>query len=66
MVCCLQPHIDKIRKTYACILLSSRVNDRLITSQMGHTDIVTTRNIYYYNRKTADESKQVISNAISF
>ena len=56
----------KIRKTYASILLSNRVDDRLITSQMGHTDIATTRNIYYYNRKTADENKQVISNAISF
>ena len=39
----------KIRKTYASILLSSKVDERLITLQMGHTDISTTKGIYYFN-----------------
>ncbi len=56
----------KIRKTYASILLSNRVDERLVTLQMGHTDIATTKGIYYFNRKTADESKQVLSGVINF
>ena len=56
----------KIRKTYASILLSNRVDERLVTLQMGHTDILTTKGIYYYNRKNAEESRQVISGVINF
>lgn len=56
----------KIRKTYASILLSNRVDERLVTLQMGHTDILTTKGIYYYNRKDADESRRVISSVINF
>ncbi len=56
----------KIRKTYASILLSNQVDERLVTLQMGHTDILTTKGIYYYNRKSADESRRVISSVINF
>ena len=56
----------KIRKTYASILLSSHVDERLIISQMGHTDIATTRGSYYYNRNSADKNKGIISSAINF
>ena len=56
----------KIRKTYASILLSSRVDERLITSQMGHTDIAITRDIYYYNRDSKEKKRRVISEAISY
>lgn len=56
----------KIRKTYASILISEKVDERLITLQMGHTDISTTKGIYYFNRKSKDESKNIISSAINY
>lgn len=51
------PH--KIRKTYGSILIDSGTADSLIISQMGHTDIRTTRNHYYKNRK--DQSQKIIA-----
>lgn len=56
----------KIRKTYASVLLSSGVDEKLVTSQMGHTDISVTKNIYYFNRDKEAEKKMAISNAINF
>ena len=56
----------KIRKTYASILLSNQVDDRLITSQMGHTDIATTRGSYYFNRNSEKQRKEIISKVITF
>ena len=56
----------KIRKTYASVLLSSGVDEKLITSQMGHTDIAVTRDIYYYNRDSKAKNKLAISKAINF
>ena len=56
----------KIRKTYASILISEIVDERLITLQTGHTDISTTKGIYYFNRKSKDESKNIISSAINY
>ena len=56
----------KIRKTYASVLLSNHVDDKLIMSQMGHSDIATTRNIYYYNRNSEDERKKIISKVINY
>ena len=35
-------------------------------SQMGHSDIATTRNIYYYNRNSEDERKKIISKVINY
>ena len=56
----------KIRKTYANVLLSSGVDEKLITSQMGHTDIAVTRDIYYFNRDSREKNKLAISQAINF
>ena len=56
----------KIRKTYASILLSNQVDDRLITSQMGHTDIATTQGSYYFNRNSEKQRKEIISKVITF
>ena len=56
----------KIRKTYASILLSNKVDERLVINQMGHTDIATTRGSYYFNRNSEDKNKGIISNAINF
>lgn len=47
------PH--KLRKTYASILLDNGVNASTVIKLMGHTDIRTTEQYYYRNRR--DESK---------
>ena len=48
------PH--KVRKTYGSILLDDGVAESLVISQMGHTDIRTTKNHYYRNRRNAEQS----------
>ena len=53
------PH--KIRKTYASILIDSGVSESVIISQMGHTDIKTTKGFYYRNRKNQEEKQEVIN-----
>ena len=53
------PH--KLRKTYATILLDEKIDFSTIKSQMGHTDIKTTEQFYYKNRKTLNERKSIVS-----
>lgn len=43
---------NKIRKTYATTLIDANAEESLIISQMGHTDIETTKRFYYKNRKS--------------
>lgn len=47
------PH--KVRKTYGSILLDDGVAESLVISQMGHTDIKTTKGHYYRNRRNAEQ-----------
>lgn len=56
------PH--KIRKTYGSILIDSGVNESLIIEQMGHTNIKTTKEYYYKNRKTNIQKAEVINSVI--
>ena len=56
----------KIRKTYASVLLSAHIDDKLVTSQMGHTDISMTKDVYYYNRQSEQKKREEISKVISF
>ncbi len=53
------PH--KIRKTYGSILIDSGVNESVVISQMGHTDIKTTKEYYYKNRKTIEQKRKYIN-----
>lgn len=55
-----------LRKTYASNLIDSGVPESVIISQMGHTDIKTTKDYYYYNNKTISEMANIISNAINY
>ena len=57
--------LHKLRKTYASILLDSGCTEKLILSQMGHTDILTTKNYYYRNRKNDEEKSRSINSAFS-
>ena len=52
--------INKIRKTYATILLDEGIDESIIISQMGHTDIETTKRFYYKDRNTMEHKRKVI------
>jgi integrase len=56
----------KIRKTYGTTLLDSDVNDSFVAEQMGHTDVSTTRKLYYYSNKSYKTKLAQISEAIDF
>ena len=56
----------KIRKTYGTTLLDSDVNDSFVAEQMGHTDVTTTRKLYYYSNKSYQTKLNQISEDIDF
>ena len=56
--------LNKIRKTYASILIDGGADESLVISQMGHTDIKTTKNYYYKNRKNDSQKEEQINNVI--
>lgn len=56
------PH--KIRKTYGSILIDSGLDESLVISQMGHTDIKTTKDHYYKNRKNNLQKIEAINSVI--
>lgn len=60
-VVCKSPH--KVRKTYASMLIDSGVSESVVISQMGHTDIRTTKGFYYKNRSN-EKSKTDIINSV--
>ena len=51
---------NKIRKTYGSILLGSGIEESVITSQMGHTNIITTKGSYYVNRKNIAQREEAL------
>lgn len=56
----------KIRKTYGTTLLDAHVDDSFVAQQMGHTDVATTRKLYYYSNKNRQNKQRQIEAAISF
>ena len=58
--------MHKIRKTYGTTLIDANVDDSLIMSQMGHSDISTTRKYYYYSNKNLKHNEEQIEQAIAF
>lgn len=54
----VSPH--KLRKTYASRLYSSGVDERIICTQMGHTDIRTTKQYYIKDDSTLEERKEIL------
>lgn len=58
------PH--KIRKTYGTILLDNSVDDKLITGQMGHTNISCTETHYHRNRRNVAQKSEILSNISDF
>ena len=56
----------KIRKTYGTMLLDNDVNDSFVAEQMGHKNVETTRQLYYYSNKSRQNKLNQIEHAISF
>ena len=56
----------KIRKTYGTTLLDARVDDALVAKQMGHKDISTTRQLYYFCNASDDSRRKQVANAIYY
>ena len=59
-----QRSIHKSRKSYATQLLDAGISDALIISQIGHSNIVTTKKHYYRNNHTLDDSKKKLECAL--
>ena len=53
------PH--KARKTYGSILIDSGVPESTVINQMGHTDIKTTKEHYYKNRRSIGQIRDEIN-----
>ena len=52
--------MHKIRKTYGTTLIDNYTDESLILEQMGHKQISTTRQFYYFcNRDTAEKRRQI-------
>ena len=56
----------KIRKTYGTTLIDGNVDESLIAEQMGHVDISTTKQYYYYSNKSKKNKLKQISQAINY
>lgn len=52
--------IHTLRKTYGTKLINGNVDEAVIINQMGHTNINTTKNYYYYNNATREEMKRQV------
>ena len=52
--------LHKLRKTYATKLIDANIPESIITSQIGHTDIRTTRDHYYYDNYDLDEKRKIL------
>ena len=58
--------MHKIRKTYGTSLINGHVDERLILDQMGHGDIRTTKQFYYFSNRDEAEKRKQIQNAIPY
>ena len=58
--------MHKIRKTYGTILIDQGVPESLVMTQMGHSDITTTRKYYYFTQKTRALNLEQIERAVKY
>lgn len=58
--------MHSLRKTYATMLINSGVDESIVINQMGHTDIKTTKDYYYFNNKTKGSIKKILTDAINY
>lgn len=55
--------MHKLRKTYASVLLANGYADKVVQSQLGHSDINTTQQHYNYNPYLLEEQVTLFSKA---
>ncbi len=55
--------MHKLRKTYGTTLIDHGVDDSIIKEQMGHADIKTTRQYYYYSNQSNGEKLEQLNRA---
>lgn len=58
--------LHKVRKTYGTRLIDSGADDSFVMAQMGHADIMTTRQHYYFSDKGEKDKLQQLQKAIDF
>lgn len=58
------PH--KIRKTYGSILLDNNLDREFVKTQMGHSQISMTENVYHRNRRDIEKKQNMISQIPDF
>ena len=58
--------MHKARKTYASNLFRNQVDESIITDQMGHTDIKTTKEFYRFNVRNSNDIQDTIKKAINY
>ena len=56
--------MHKVRKTYGSVLWSNGTDETLVTEQMGHTSISTTKQSYIFNFRDSSTEKSQINEAI--
>lgn len=54
------------RRTYGSILLDNHIDNNLVISQMGHTDVITTETHYHRDRKTLKTKERIFSTIPEF
>jgi len=60
----LERSMHKIRKTYGTMLIDGGADESLIMSQMGHSDITTTKKYYYFANKNMSKKVEQINRAL--
>lgn len=55
-----------LRKTYATRLINSGIDEAIIINQLGHTEIDTTKQYYYYNDKSIKQIAEKIEFVMNF
>lgn len=58
--------MHKARMTYATKLINGNVNEKIIINQMGHTDISTTKQFYYFNNQDVQSAQNQLENALTY
>lgn len=56
--------MHKLRKTYASYLLSQGIDEKIVQTQLGHADIITTRRCYHYNIWDTDQTIDILSDVV--
>ena len=63
---CVQKSPHKIRKTYCSILLDHSIDNQMVISQMGHSNIKCSENFYHRDRKTLAKKQEIMDNIQEF